>query len=251
MEISRLGINIDHVATLRQQRGEDYPSIRDAAECVLKNGADQITIHLREDRRHIQDADTKIVKALCDDYKKPLNFEMGADPEMLAIALELNPTWVCLVPEKREERTTEGGLDLLSIENYKKIESAVKVLRDADIMVSLFLESDLLTLERARCLKVEAVEIHTGDFARNFQDGVDYSRHLESFHLAKFFLDKHEIGCHAGHGLTDKSVEILLKEKLFVEYNIGHWIVAQSIFDGLGNVTKKLSKLFNDYPLEL
>lgn len=250
MTIARLGINIDHVATLRQQRGESYPCVKKAAQIVLENGADQITIHLREDRRHIQDADVPAVKEMTDKFKRPLNFEMGCHPEMVDIALAIKPAWVCLVPEKREERTTEGGLNLIDNDNFNRVKGASDKLRASGIMVSLFVEADLATLEKCRELGVEAVEIHTGDYARDFQDGNDYTHHLESYHLAKNFLDKYEIGCHAGHGLTDKSTEVLLKNKLFVEYNIGHWIVAQAVFDGLGPVSKSLSELFNKYPLE-
>ena len=250
MSIPRLGINIDHVATLRQQRGEVYPSIKEAAKIVLENGADQITIHLREDRRHIQDADVPAVKMMTDQFEKPLNFEMGCHPEMIDIALSISPAWVCLVPEKREERTTEGGLNLLDETNFNRVKHATDKLRSAGIMVSLFLEADIPTLEKARDLGVEAVEIHTGDFARDFQDENNYSHHLESFYMAREFLGKYEIGCHAGHGLTDKSTEVLLKSGLFVEYNIGHWIIAQAVFSGLGPVSLELSELFKKYPLE-
>ena len=250
MSVPRLGVNIDHVATLRQQRGEFYPSIEKAATTVLENGADQITIHLREDRRHIQDADVPLVKKVTDRFKKPLNFEMGCHPEMINIALELNPAWVCLVPEKREERTTEGGLDLKNPANFSRVGEACKRLRSDEIMVSLFLESDLESLKRANDLGVEAVEIHTGDYAKDFILGNDYSKHLESFYLAKEYLDKYEIGCHAGHGLTDLSTEVLLKNKLFVEYNIGHWIIAEAIFSGIGPVIKNLAELFEANPLE-
>jgi pyridoxine 5-phosphate synthase len=251
MIIPRLGINIDHVATLRQQRGEFYPSIKQAAEIVLENGADQITIHLREDRRHIQDADVPAVKQMTDKFNKPLNFEIGCHPEMIDIALSIEPAWVCLVPEKREERTTEGGLNLLDETNFSRIKAATEKLRHAGIMVSLFLEADLAILEKAKQLGVEAVEIHTGDYARDFQDKNEYTHHLESFHRAKSFLNEYGIGCHAGHGLTDKSTEVLLKNGLFVEYNIGHWIIAQAVFEGLGPVSKKLAELFIEHPLEL
>jgi pyridoxine 5-phosphate synthase len=250
MSVPRLGVNIDHVATLRQQRGEAYPSVEKAASIVLENGADQITIHLREDRRHIQDADVPIVKKVTEQFKKPLNFEMGCLPEMIEIALKINPAWVCLVPEKREERTTEGGLDLINPDNFARVKEACKRLRDNEIMVSLFIESDLETLKRARDLGVEAVEIHTGDYAKDFIEGNDYSKHLESFYSAKEYLGLNEIGCHAGHGLTDTSTEVLLKNQLFVEYNIGHWIIAEAVFNGVGPVTKKLAELFKKYPLE-
>jgi pyridoxine 5-phosphate synthase len=169
---------------------------------------------------------------------------------MIDTALSIQPAWVCLVPEKREERTTEGGLDLLTEANFNRVKEAVEKIRSQGIMVSLFVEADLPTLEKCRELGVEAVEIHTGDYARDFQDENDYSHHLEAFHKAKNFLDKYEIGCHAGHGLTDESTEVLLKNKLFVEYNIGHWIICEAVFKGLGTVSKNLADLFESHPLE-
>ncbi|MBK25607.1 MAG: pyridoxine 5'-phosphate synthase [Halobacteriovorax sp.] len=250
MTTARLGINIDHVATLRQQRGEEYPSMALAARTVLENGADQITIHLREDRRHIQDADVPVVKKICDEFSQPLNFEMGCHPEIIKLAIKTSPAWVCLVPEKREERTTEGGLDLIDPDNFRRVREATEKIRKEGIMVSLFVEADLATLEKANELGVEAVEIHTGDYARDFQDGRNLTPHLEKFYEAKNYLDKYEIGCHAGHGLTDLSTETLLKNKLFVEYNIGHWIICQSVFEGLGRTTEKLVDLFKKYPVE-
>ena len=139
--VPRLGVNIDHVATLRQARGEDYPSVVDAAQVSLLNGADQITIHLREDRRHIQDTDVETVRLVTKRFGKPLNLEMGVDPEIVEIAIASTPEWICLVPEKRQEKTTEGGLDLLDDANFIRIEEAVKKLKSSikDVKISLFL----------------------------------------------------------------------------------------------------------------
>lgn len=241
---SRLGVNIDHVATLRQARGEGYPSVVDAADVCLRAGADQITIHLREDRRHIQDMDVDAVRLVTKKYGKPLNLEMGCNDEILEIALATVPEWVCLVPENRQERTTEGGLDLITDTNFSKVEKATKKLHEAGIKVSLFIEADLDTLNKAALLSPEAVEIHTGDYARKFIEGEDISSNIGDYKVAKDFLNKHNIGCHAGHGLSIESVMPLIEEDLFVEYNIGHWIICKAIFQGLGSVVKDFKKIF-------
>jgi pyridoxine 5-phosphate synthase len=240
--IPRLGVNIDHVATLRQARGEEYPSIVEAASQSLNNGGDQITIHLREDRRHIQDTDVEAVKLVTKRFGKPLNLEMGVNPEIVEIAIASNPEWICLVPENRQEKTTEGGLDLKDDNNYIRIEDAVKKLKESikDVKISLFLEADLETLLKAKDLNIDAVEIHTGEYAKTFLNGDDISKFITQFKNAQDFLNKNKIGCHAGHGLSNESVIPLLEEKLFVEYNIGHWIICDALFNGLGNNIKKL-----------
>ncbi len=243
----RLGVNIDHVATLRQQRGEEYPSVVDAAIHALQNGADQITIHLREDRRHIQDYDVEAVHLVTKRYGKPLNLEMGCHPEIVEIAIASNPEWICLVPEKRQEKTTEGGLDLLDDSTFIRLEEACKKLKSSikDVKISLFLEADPKILERAFLLEADAVEIHTGEFAKKFLDGEDISNYIQKFKNARELLLAKKWGCHAGHGLTLESVEPLLENELFEEYNIGHWIVAQAIFEGLGSVVKKFREKFD------
>ena len=244
MKKPRLGVNIDHVATLRQARGEAYPSLVDAAIIVVKAGADQITIHLREDRRHIQDIDVPAIKLVTDRYGVPLNFEMSANEDILNIAIAVKPQWICLVPEKRKERTTEGGLDLINQKQFEKIKSFCKTLKEKipGVKISLFIESEIQTLERASLLDVEAVEIHTGDYAADFLKG-DFESHLEKFKTASLFCRNKSIGFHAGHGLTDESLIPLLKLKIFEEYNIGHWIICQAVFEGLEVVTKRLKQL--------
>jgi pyridoxine 5-phosphate synthase len=250
--IPRLGVNIDHVATLRQARGEEYPSIVDAASVALNNGGDQITIHLREDRRHIQDTDVEAVRLVTKRYGKPLNLEMGVDPEIVEIAIASMPEWICLVPEKRQEKTTEGGLDLKDVNNFIRIEDACKKLKSSikDVKISLFLEANLETLVKASELPIDAVEIHTGEYAKAFLDGEDFSKYVSQFKMAKEFLMKSNIACHAGHGLTNESVVPLLEEKIFEEYNIGHWIICDALFNGLSNTMKNLKNLFNANPLK-
>lgn len=249
--IPRLGVNIDHVATLRQARGEEYPSVVDAAQVSLLNGADQITIHLREDRRHIQDTDVEAVRLVTKRFGKPLNLEMGVNPEIVEIAIASTPEWICLVPEKREEKTTEGGLDLLDDQNFIRVEEAVRKLKSSikDVKISLFLEAKIETLIKATQLGIDAVEIHTGEYAQVFANGDDIGKFIEQYRSAKEFLINNKIAVHAGHGLTEESVKPLLEAKIFEEYNIGHWIICHSLFNGLSNTVKNLKNLFESYPL--
>jgi pyridoxine 5-phosphate synthase len=240
---ARLGVNIDHVATLRQQRGESYPSIAIAAEVSLKAGADQITIHLREDRRHIQDADVPVVHEWCRKFNKPLNLEMGCTDEMVAIAIKEKPEWICLVPEKREERTTEGGLSLAGA-NFQRVARVVEALRVGTpaTKISLFIEADAATIAASQQLAVHAVEIHTGDYARDFIAGKSLDHHLKMYAEAHKAITALGRGFHAGHGLTDRSVVPLVEQGLFAEYNIGHWIISEAVFRGLGPVVSALKE---------
>lgn len=251
--VPRLGINIDHIATLRQARGESYPSLARGADQCFAAGAEQLTIHLREDRRHIQDADVEPLHEICKKWQRPLNFEMGCAPEIVKIAITNKPEWICLVPEKREEKTTEGGLDLMSQTNFKRVQEAMAALKDGipNVKISLFLEANMATLEKAKLLKAEAVEVHTGDFARAFLTGTKdhWYPFIEQFKKAQTFLNENKIGCHAGHGLTLESVKPLLEEKLFVEYNIGHWIISEAVYRGLSPVVKDLKELFQGFPV--
>lgn len=247
MSKARLGVNIDHVATLREARGENYPSLVEAARVSLEAGADQITIHLREDRRHIQDYDVPAVKLVTDNFGVPLNFEMGASSEIIGIAIEVKPKWICLVPEKREEKTTEGGLNLKDKIPFERIKETCEKLKSEipDVKISLFVEANKETLEKCIELKVDAVEIHTGDYAIDFNEGNDISKHLELYEKAHKQMTTAGIGFHAGHGLSDKSLEPLVEQGLFVEYNIGHWIICQSVFGGLSNTVKELNQILN------
>jgi pyridoxine 5-phosphate synthase len=244
----RLGVNIDHVATLRQARGEQYPSVADAAKVVLDAGADQITIHLREDRRHIQDFDVTTVKAVTQNYGKPLNLEIGANPEIIDIAIDVNPEWICIVPEKREERTTEGGLNLKDEKTFDKINETCLKFRTKipDAKISLFVEANMETMQMCQQLGADAVEIHTGDYAHAFNNDENIDSYLEQFKVAKEYCDAQKIGFHAGHGLTDENLKPLVREDLFVEYNIGHWIIADAVFSGLDNSVKKLIKIIEN-----
>ncbi len=249
--LPRLGVNIDHVATLRQARGENYPSVVEAAQLALANGADQITIHLREDRRHIQDTDVVVVQLVTQRFNKPLNLEMGCGSEIVDIALATSPDWVCLVPEKREEKTTEGGLDLLDKDIFERVQRTCIKLREGikGLKISLFVECQSEHLKRCSSVQADAVEIHTGDFARAYLKGEETSYFFEQYKEGYELCRSLGMSYHAGHGLTDESTLELLKMKLFVEYNIGHWIISQSVFEGLGNVVRSLKEEFKLFPL--
>lgn len=246
--MTRLGVNIDHVATLRNQRDEGYPSIEKAARCSLEAGADQITIHLREDRRHIRDNDLPVVKEVCHKYGKLLNLEVGTDISIAEIAGDLEPDWVCIVPEKREEKTTEGGLNLLSSSSFERVLDVASIVleRSPKTKISLFIEAgeDIFNrvVEMNEKVSIHAVEIHTGEYARKFLHGEDIQSELQSFRQSKNLYKAKGIGHHAGHGLTMESVSPLVEENLFEEYNIGHWIISESIFDGLANVVRSLKE---------
>lgn len=252
MRFARLGVNIDHVATLRQQRGEFYPEVSRAAELSLEAGAAQITIHLREDRRHIQDFDVPVVHEICKRYKLPLNLEMGCSDEMISIACNQKPEWVCLVPEKRQERTTEGGLDVIEIVNFERLKNACELIKknSPSTKISLFVEANEQVLKQCLKLNADAVEIHTGEYARDFLLQKDLSKHLREYRQGRAIIKSAGWGYHAGHGLTLDSLAPLLKEKQFEEYNIGHWIIAESIFLGLDNVIHQMIQLIQKYPLE-
>ncbi|MBT5093342.1 MAG: pyridoxine 5'-phosphate synthase, partial [Halobacteriovoraceae bacterium] len=247
--IPRLGVNIDHVATLRQARGENYPSVVNAATTCFNNGCDQLTIHLREDRRHIQDIDVSAIQLVTKKFGKPLNLEMGCAPEIIDIAIATQPDWICLVPENREEKTTEGGLNLLDSDICQKVANTCKKLKEKipGIKISFFVESDLSVLHRVAELNGDAVEIHTGDYAMAFLNGNDVGNFLEKYNQAHKFIAQKNIGFHAGHGLTAESVTPLLEQGLFAEYNIGHWIICEALFDGLGPVVSSLKESFQKY----
>lgn len=252
MKFARLGVNIDHVATLRQQRGEYYPEVHRAAEISLATGAQQITIHLREDRRHIQDHDVNKVHDVCKNHGLPLNLEMGASSEMIKIAIAQKPDWVCLVPEKRAERTTEGGLDLLNDRNFEQIKNACDEIKNGspNTKISLFVEAEEEVLKKCLEIKADAVEIHTGEYAKDFLNKNNIIHHLAKFKKGSLMMKPYGWGYHAGHGLTFDSLVPLLQEGDFVEYNIGHWIISEAVFIGLGHVVQEMSSLIKKYPLK-
>ena len=233
-----LGVNVDHVATIRQARGASYPSVLDAARIAEDAGADAITVHLREDRRHIQDDE---VEALCKQVRTRVNLEMAVTDEMLAIAEINRPADVCLVPEKREELTTEGGLDVLA--HFDAVQYACKHLGDAGIRVSLFIDPDVSQLEAALGCGAPVVELHTGSYADADKEGVESEyRRIVS---AAEFGDSIGLQVNAGHGLHYENVQAIVRIPQLVELNIGHSIVARALFSGLEKAVKDMLELMN------
>lgn len=230
-----LGVNVDHVATVRQARGTDYPSVVEAAALAESAGADSITVHLREDRRHIQDEDVRI---LCAETRTRINLEMAVTREMLDIALRHNPADVCLVPEKREELTTEGGLDVAG--NKQAVASAVNELTRAGIRVSLFIDPDREQLQAARDVSAPVVELHTGTYADTA--GEEQGREYERLRDACMFGHSLGLQINAGHGLHLDNVEAVARLPYMNELNIGHSIIAHAIFVGLAEAVAEMKK---------
>ena len=240
MQKIRLGVNIDHVATVRNARGENYPSPLRAALLSQKNGADSITIHLREDRRHINESDLKQIKKK---LKIPLNLEIAATDEMLKIALKSKPPFICIVPEKRKEITTEGGLNL----NYNKkfLKIIIGKLKKKKIRVSLFIEPTLKDIKESKKLNVDCVEIHTGKFCNLINKKKNYKNELNKIRKAVKTGNQLDLEVHAGHGLTFYSAKILSKIKGIQEFNIGHFLIGEAIFIGLSKTIKLFKKSLN------
>ena len=234
----RLGVNIDHVATVRNARGEKYPSPLRAAILAEKYGADSVTIHLREDRRHINDNDLKSINSK---LKIPLNLEIAATNEMLKIALRHKPPFICIVPEKRKEITTEGGLNL----NFNKIflKKIIYKLKKNKSRVSLFIEPNQSDIKRAKLLNADCIEIHTGKFCNLVNQNKNFNNELNKIKKAVELGNKIGLEVHAGHGLTYKSAKILSKTKGIKEFNIGHFLIGESIFVGLSNSIKQFKKI--------
>ncbi len=239
----RLGVNIDHVATVRNARGSSYPDPLRAARLAEKAGADGITAHLREDRRHILDAD---IDALMENLCVPLNFEMAATAEMQKIALRHKPHAVCIVPEKREEKTTEGGLEVAREEN--KLAHFIAPLREAGCRVSIFIAADRPQIEAANRIGVQVIELHTGAYCDLHAEGRFEERDRELERLTNMAEFAHNLGLeiHAGHGLTYDTVRPIAALPEVMELNIGHFLIAEAIFTGLEPVVKEMRRLMNE-----
>ena len=238
MKSIRLGVNIDHVATVRNARGENYPSPLRAALIAQNNGADSVTIHLREDRRHINELDLKLIKSK---LKIPLNLEIASTKEMQRIALRSGPKFICIVPEKRKELTTEGGLNL----NYKRafLKDLIKKLKKNKSRVSLFIEPSLSDIKMSKSLDADCVEIHTGKICNLINKKKNYKRELKRIQKAVDLGIKLGLEVHAGHGLTYESAKILSKISRIKECNIGHFLIGESIFIGLAKSIRKFKKI--------
>lgn len=239
----RLGVNIDHVATIRNARGGDHPDPVRAAEIVASVGGDGITAHLREDRRHIRDEDLSRIQDATD---LPLNLEMAATEEMLAIALRHKPHAACIVPEKREERTTEGGLDAAGLHNH--LVPIVDQLKDAGIRVSLFIEANERQLDAALRLGAPVVEFHTGEYAHAILDGDNdrTAQELRRISDMAALAAKNGIEPHAGHGLTFENVQPIAAIPQIAELNIGHYLIGESVFTGLEPAIRRMRELMDE-----
>jgi len=234
----RLGVNIDHVATVRNARGELYPSPLRAALLAQKSGAESVTIHLREDRRHIREFDLKEIKSK---LKIPLNLEIAATKEMLNIALKAKPDFICIVPEKRQELTTEGGLNL----KHKRIFliNLIKKLKKNKFRVSLFIEPSIKDIKDSQKLNADCVEIHTGKLCNLINENKNYNNELQKIKKATILGNKLGLEVHAGHGLTYKSAKILRRVSGIKEFNIGHFLIGESIFVGLAKTIKNFRRI--------
>ena len=231
--LPRLGVNIDHIATVRNARGGEHPDPIAGAYAAIQAGADGITAHLREDRRHMRDDDMVRLQKLCESENIPLNMEMAATDEMLAIALDLKPKAVCIVPERREERTTEGGLDVAGGHNH--ILPIVRTLTEAGSRVSLFIEAVEPQIRAAASTGAAVVEFHTGAYAHALDDGdVDTAdAYIETFHQSAKLAAELGLEVHFGHGLTFDNVAPIAAIPEGMELNIGHFIIGEAIFTGL------------------
>ena len=240
MKSPRLGVNIDHVATIRNARGESYPSPLRAALLAQKFGAHSITIHLREDRRHIRDLDLKDIRRK---LKIPLNLEMAPTKEMLSISLKYKPKYVCIVPEKRAELTTEGGLNLKK--NLKSIKKIIKKLKKQNIRTSLFIEPSIRDIKIAKIIQADCIEIHTGKICNLYNKKKNIKNEIKKIKKAVNYANHIGLEVHAGHGITFSSAKILSKIKGIREFNIGHFLIGESIFIGIRDSIKKFKKILN------
>lgn len=242
----RLGVNIDHVATLRNARGGSHPDPIDAAIMAIDAGADGITAHLREDRRHITDADMDRLAALCVERNIPLNMELAATEEMVAIAIRLKPHAACIVPERREERTTEGGLDVAA--QHNRIKPMIALLADAGCRVSLFIEATPDQIDAAASTRADIVEFHTGAYAHAIDDGDQAKADAILQQLRDGGYRAHAAGLevHYGHGLTFDNVAPIAQINEAQELNIGHFIIGEGVFLGLRPAIERMATIMRD-----
>jgi pyridoxine 5-phosphate synthase len=236
--VKRLGVNIDHVATLRNARGELHPDPLYAAKVAKKFGADSITIHLREDRRHINDTDAKKICLLKNIF---INLEISTNSKIIKKALVLKPNFVCVVPENRKEITTEGGLNLKK--NKEKLKMIISKFKKKNIRTSLFINPSLTDIKISKELKTDCIEIHTGHFANLVKSKKKYSNELKKIIKCSIYAKKLGIEVHAGHGLDYKSTKLLSNINEIEEFNIGHFLISESIFFGLSKIIKNFKKI--------
>ena len=236
--MKRLGVNIDHIATLRNARGEIHPDPCFAASEVIKMGADSVTIHLREDRRHINDLDAKNI---CKLKKILVNLEISMNDKIVKNALKIKPNYICIVPENRKEVTTEGGLNL--DKNQKKLRNIIQIFKQAKIRTSLFVNPSIRDIKISNDLNADCVEIHTGRLSNLVKSKKDYNAELRRIKKSSVLAKKLNIEVHAGHGLDYQTTKILSKINEIQEFNIGHFIIGESIFFGLSKVIRNFKKI--------
>ena len=236
--MKRLGVNIDHIATLRNARGEIHPDPFYAASEVVKMGADSVTIHLREDRRHINDLDAK---KICKLKKILVNLEISMNDKIVKNALKIKPNYICIVPENRKEVTTEGGLNL--DKNQKKLKNIIQIFKQAKIRTSLFVNPTIRDIKLSKDLNTDCVEIHTGRLSNLVKSKKNYYTELNRIKKSSLLAKKLNIEVHAGHGLDYQTTKIISKINEIQEFNIGHFIIGESIFFGLSKVIRNFKKI--------
>ena len=239
--MKRLGVNIDHIATIRNARGESHPDPLTAAKFVKKVGADSITIHLREDRRHIKDFDAK---KICSIRDLNVNLEISTNPKIVNIAIKIKPDFICIVPENRKEITTEGGLNLTK--NRKKIQKIISKFRKKKIRTSLFVNPSMKDIRISKQINTDCIEIHTGKLANLVKSKNNYSKELKRIKQCSSYAKKLGIEVHAGHGLDYKTTKILSKINEIKEFNIGHYLIGESIFYGIKKVIVNFKKIIKN-----
>ena len=239
--MKRLGVNIDHIATVRNARGEKHPDPYHAALQVVKMGADSVTIHLREDRRHINDLDAK---KICKIKKVLVNLEISMNDKIVKNALRIKPNYICIVPENRKEITTEGGLNLTK--NKKRLKKIIEKFKKVKIRTSLFINPTIKDIKLSKELNVDCVEIHTGRISNLVKLKKKYNTEFNRIKKSSILANKLNIEVHAGHGLDYKTTKILNKINEIQEFNIGHFIIGESIFYGLSKVVKKFKEILKN-----
>ena len=239
--MKRLGVNIDHVATIRNARGEHHPDPYYAALQVMKMGANSVTIHLREDRRHINDLDAK---KICKSNKILVNLEISMNDKIVKNALKIKPDYICIVPENRKEVTTEGGLNLSK--NKNKLKNIIKRFKKKKIRTSLFINPTIKDIKISKDLNVDCIEIHTGKISNKVKNKKNFHNELNRIKKSSIFAKKLNIEVHAGHGLDYKTTKILSRINEIEEFNIGHYIIGESVFVGLSKVIKNFKKIIKN-----
>lgn len=239
--MKRLGVNIDHIATIRNARGEAHPSPFIAAKFVKKAGANSITIHLREDRRHIKDFDAQ---KICSIKNLFVNLEISTNPKIVQIALKIKPNFICIVPENRKEITTEGGLNLKKNKNH--IQKIISKFKKKHIRTSLFINPSLDDIKISKLLGTDCIEIHTGNLANLVKSKKKYSKEIKRIKKCSELANSLGIEVHAGHGLDYKTTKLLKDIEQIKEFNIGHYLIGESIFYGLSKVIKNFKKIINN-----